>query len=261
MQAVIVLSAVLVGLFGIPSCDAAIGFNGCKSLFHKGFFPDQYQPSTPLCKLGVLAISYDNAMLNPAFSAYYVTPAEVKQDAGGRMSFYEDVELQNANVAQAPLSSQVFKAGYDRGHNAPSDVLSYNKTVQTQCYTMANIAPQISNFNRGVWAQLEADVRSYISSSNTALHIITGVGYQDRTKADRPYDNIAIPSYFFKVICDPKGKKSAGFYGENAANGGGTTTTFRTVKYIEDNIYGGQLIDASCNTGTVNPSDWWQFKK
>ena len=35
--------------------------------------------------------------------------------------------------------------------------------------------------------------------------------------------------------------------------------TFRTVKYIEENIYGGQLFDAACNTGTVDESKWWSF--
>eukprot|EP00759_Apiculatamorpha_spiralis_P050897 PhF_6_TR4969/c0_g1_i1/m.7040/K01173/ENDOG; endonuclease G, mitochondrial len=253
------LRVLLVVFLASYICEATIGFTGCKSLFYNGFIPYQSTPSTPLCKEGVIAVSYDNTMVNPAFSAYYVTPTEVKQDTGDRMSFYEDVELKNANVAQAPLSSQVFKSGYDRGHIAPSAILSYNKTVLKQCYSMANIAPQLANFNRGVWARLEGDVRSFINSTNTALFIITGVGYKNRNNVERPYDNIAIPSYFFKVLCDPKGKKSAGFYGENIAKGGGMTTTFRTVKYIEDNVYGGRLIDSSCNTGSVNPADWWKF--
>ena len=249
---------VLLPLLAHPAlCE--IGFANCTSLFFAGLVPFQFPAMTPMCKLGTVAVGYDTNMTNPGFVAYYVTPAEIKAEKGGRLSFNEDPDLLAANIHQAPVNSEIFGETWNRGHNCPSAIMSYDKSIQAEIYFMSNIAPQNGNFNQVSWANLEVHVRGFILNTSTALHIITGVGYMDRGLADRPYDNIAIPSYYYKVLCDPVGKKSVGFYGDNADGGGGQTYTFRTVQYIEKNIYGGQLFDASCNTNTVDQNQWWSF--
>ena len=208
----------------IAAVNADIGFGNCKSLFYKGFEPYQPSNATQLCKEGVLAIGYDNDMVNPAFTIAYTTPTEANSETGDRLSFKEDLDLQAANVWQAPVDSKVFgtATGYDRGHLTPSNIMSYNKTVLTQCYYMSNLSPQQFGFNRGVWSQLEGHVTDWIGA-NGPLFVVTGVGYKDRSKVQRPYDNVAIPDYFYKVISDPLHGNSAGFYGENVASGGGMT--------------------------------------
>ena len=53
--------------------------------------------------------------------------------------------------------------------------------------------------------------------------------------AQQRYDSIAIPDYFFKVICDHLSRKSAGFYAQNNVGNDKSALIYKSVKYIEDN--------------------------
>jgi DNA/RNA endonuclease G (NUC1) len=197
-------------------------------------------------------------MLTVGFSAYYVTPERVANLLPGRDAFYEDPDLQAMGVAQAPVDSHAFNESWNRGHCAPSHIMSWSTESKQSCYTMANIAPQGGKFNQQTWAALEDHVAEWIGSSGNSLHIITGVAYKDRSNPARTFDNVGVPDYYFKVLCDVAHGQSVGFYGHNLDIISEECHTPHPVSEVEA-LYGGALFPAVCNPNSLNASHWFTF--
>ena len=238
------------------AATASIGFSNCLNVFASGFIPDEPSGAKQICRDGKIAISYDVPMIDPAWSAYFITYDEASSEIPGRLSFYEDPDLQSLGVTQASVDSDAFNNSWNRGHLAPSHILSHTMDSKKATYTMANIAPQEGTFNQQTWNHFETDVFDWIVANKKSLYIVTGVAYHSRSSPRRTYDNIAVPDYYWKVICDLDGGRSAGFYGHNDHDG--IIDTFYSVKDVEA-IYGGALLPSACNTDTVNPTHWWSF--
>lgn len=241
----------------VAVATASVGFGNCTRSFPLDFIPDQPPGGQAICRDGAIAISYDVSMIDPAWSAYYITYEEASNEISGRLDFYADPDLKSLGIAQAPVDSDAFNTSWNRGHLAPSHINSYTKDTKKATYTMANIAPQEAIFNQQSWQKLENDVINWVLSTRSSLHIITGVAYKSRGNARRTYNNIAVPDYYFKVICDIDNRRSAGFFGDN--NVGGKIDRFHTV-YDVESIYGGRLFpEERCDTHHVNPTQWWTF--
>ena len=195
-------------------------------------------------------------MINPAYSAYYVTPEELKYTIPGRSDFYEDPDLRALGITQASYRSDAFNTSWNRGHLCPNHIMSFGEVAKHATFTMANVAPQAAYFNQHPWNMLESDVFDWIKD-NSALHMVTGVAYKDRSKARRTYDNISVPDYYFKVICDVEAGESAGFIGDTPAEEH-DAMRMTTVREVEK-IYGGWLLPGdACKIDSYDPSHWWE---
>ena len=91
-----------------------------------------------------------------------------------------------------------------------------------------------------------------------ALYIMTGVAYKDRREPSLSWDGVAVPAYFWKVLCEPVSGQAVGLYGTNKAYSEGTEV-YRPVADVEA-LYGGPLLppDGPCNRTAVDP-DFWRF--
>lgn len=106
---------------------------------------------------------------------------------------------------------------YDRGHLAPeSNRTSY--TASYHAFSLANMIPQISTVNRGVWKKVEQDIRKYSETSNNNIYILTGVVFNGKME-----NNMNIPSSMYKKVYEEKINKSWGYLVENKQN---TTVTY-----------------------------------
>ncbi len=63
--------------------------------------------------------------------------------------------------------------GYDRGHLAPSADFRWSKKALSESFFYSNMSPQLGNFNRLKWAELENWMRNYVEENNTSLIIVT----------------------------------------------------------------------------------------
>jgi hypothetical protein len=180
---------------------ASVGFSNCTSNLLNGYVPHQPTGAVQVCREGAIAISYDTVMINPAWSAYYITAQECDQTITGRLSFYQDPDLKALGVTQASVDSEVFSDAWNRGHVAPSQIMSYSKVAKKAAYTMANIAPQAATFNQQPWNRLEGYVYNFIKTKRRNLYTVTGVAYKNRANPIRNY-TIAVPDYYWKVLCD-----------------------------------------------------------
>ncbi|MFT7035662.1 MAG: endonuclease G [Cyclobacteriaceae bacterium] len=107
------------------------------------------------------------------------------------------------------------KSGYDRGHLAPAADFTWTKEGLDESFYMSNMSPQVPGFNRGIWKNLEGQVRTW-AMENHKLYIVTGPVVQKR--ADKIGKNkVSVPQYYYKAILDIQepGLKAIGFLMKN----------------------------------------------
>jgi len=109
--------------------------------------------------------------------------------------------------------------GYDRGHLAPSADFRWSEQALSESYYYSNISPQLPEFNRKLWAELESVLRYYVITHNVPLHIITMPILDDGlSKVERSINGVSIPEYFVKVAIDMENEQGIGFIMPNAEN-------------------------------------------
>lgn len=103
--------------------------------------------------------------------------------------------------------------GYDRGHLAPSADFRWSKKALSESYYYSNMSPQMPDFNRQKWADLEAIFREYITTnSETQLFVVTGpVLFDTLPKLERGKNKVTIPEFYYKVAVDLANNRAIGF--------------------------------------------------
>ena len=103
--------------------------------------------------------------------------------------------------------------GYDRGHLAPSADFRWSKKALSESYYYSNMSPQLPEFNRQKWADLEGILREYITShTETQLYVVTGpILYDTLPKLERGKNKVTIPEFYYKVALDLTNNKAIGF--------------------------------------------------
>lgn len=103
--------------------------------------------------------------------------------------------------------------GYDRGHLAPSADFRWSEKALSESYYYSNMTPQLPEFNREIWADLESFLRAYIyNNPNKDLYIITApVLTDDLPKQSRSVNNMSIPELHYKIAVDFEDEKGIAF--------------------------------------------------
>ncbi|RMF04377.1 MAG: DNA/RNA non-specific endonuclease, partial [Bacteroidetes bacterium] len=109
--------------------------------------------------------------------------------------------------------------GYDRGHLAPSADFRWSAQALSESYFYSNMSPQVADFNRGGWADLEAHLRGYVyDHPHSELYIVTGPLLTDSLAViERGVNKVSIPDTFFKVALDLRAGQAIGFLMPNRA--------------------------------------------
>lgn len=90
--------------------------------------------------------------------------------------------------------------GYDLGHLTPSNITSYDDTLNFHSFSLFNQAPQLAGFNRGKWSQLESKTIDLLLKQKTGATIITGVIYNNLKKEYLYKSRVKIPVSFYKIV-------------------------------------------------------------
>jgi DNA/RNA endonuclease G (NUC1) len=122
--------------------------------------------------------------------ACYFGAEDVERCARGDESagdpFHADATLERLSKPRLGIGAYS-GTGHDRGHLAPNQSFSGHICGAYQTFTMANMAPQLADLNRGLWADLEEQVLFWAVKEGP-LYVITGTMFT------------AFPAEKFKVI-------------------------------------------------------------
>ena len=134
--------------------------------------------------------AFDTETRCPSWVAYDLDPAEIVVTNRLAVPVVADPRVpESDNVADYVGS------GYDRGHLAPAADFNFSEDALRETYRFTNIAPQLPTFNRGEWANVEAEVRRL--GRGGRVHVLTYLEF-DPLVTNR-IGRVRVPSAFVKV--------------------------------------------------------------
>ena len=187
----------------------------CIGIYNNDEAPDilnaKLQPKTKELCYSAFAIIHSGISRTPLWSAEHLTRDSLRKKTKRSNDFYEEELLDNDERARL---SDYSHSGYDRGHMAPSADMP-TKLAQHECFTLANMVPQNSDSNRGIWAAIEHSTRA-MAKERGELYVITGPVFTTSTP-QRLKNRVLIPTKIYKAIYDPTTKKGAAYIIDNVS--------------------------------------------
>lgn len=155
-------------------------------------------PETAVYAYPGYTLEYAEEFEQARWVGYELTREEVTSTAAERTdNFKPDPAITTGSATDEDYR----KSGYDRGHLAPAADMKFSVEAMNTCFYYSNMSPQNASFNRGVWAALEAMVRTW-AVENGAVYVITGPVLTSPPYKTIGPDKVAVPAYFYKVILD-----------------------------------------------------------
>ncbi len=119
------------------------------------------------------------------------------------------------------LSTDYSSSGYDRGHMVPAGDFKCCQDLMNETFYMSNICPQVPDFNRGIWENIESRIRGW-SVRDEELYVVTGPVLSKGMKTIGRYNNVAVPRSFYKIVLyypkdNPKKARAIAFLLPNEA--------------------------------------------
>ena len=173
------------------------------------------RPGDEIIQHTAYTLCYSEGNEQAAWVAYVSTAAKTMGPHVARTNpFMEDPFVVTGSASHMDYEG----SGYDRGHLAPAEDMSWSETSMAESFYYSNMSPQLPAFNRGVWKRLEALVR-YWSVAYDSIYIVTGPVLTSGLPAIGP-DHVSVPEYFYKVVLryNGQGANAIGFILPNRAS-------------------------------------------
>lgn len=144
-------------------------------------------------------VSFNSKTHLPNWVAWELTADKTSGTAERKgKRFFKDPEIEGC-----PAHSDYTGSGYTRGHMAPAADMKWSEQAMYDCFTMANMCPQIQALNSGTWGKLENKCRDWVVR-DSAIIIIAGPVINPPVPDEFIGDiEVAVPRQFFKVILAP----------------------------------------------------------
>jgi endonuclease G, mitochondrial len=180
------------------------------------------QPGDAMIQHAALVLAYAEKFEQARWVAHMITSDVTSGTVFRTNDFRPDEKVITGSAVEEDYFLKKLKAdstweydgfGYDRGHLAPSADFRWSKTALSESYYYSNMSPQLADFNRGSWGDLEDAIRGYLySNSNASLYVVTGpVLNEGLAVIERGKNKVSIPAKYWKVVLDLANKKAIGF--------------------------------------------------
>lgn len=191
---------------------------GCPEHFANGQAPDIINQkltakSREVCYSG-FALKHSGITRTPLYAAEHLTRERILQGKGlkRQSQFHPDDNIPRSERAEL---RHYARSGYDRGHVAPSADM-FDLQSQFECFSLANMIPQVPENNRGPWEGIESAVRM-MAKSKGDIYVVTGPIYQG-TNIEQIGGAVMVPTKIFKAIYDPQRKEAGAYLIDNTAD-------------------------------------------
>lgn len=193
------------------------------------YWPEQHKE---LVRHSTFLLSYDTAHRQAEWVAYVLMREDLEQPV---VSF-SDRFVRDEKIAGRSAAHQDFTgSGYFPGHLIPPEDRAWSREVNAETYYMSNISPQAPQFNRGIWRELEENVRDWAKREGR-LFIVTGPVLNDEIGKVIGGNEVSVPKYFYKVLLDLEGseKKAIAFLIPNEKSDRPLEEYARSVREVEE---------------------------
>ncbi len=141
---------------------------------------------------------YDERHEQPAWVAYVLRNSYLERNVTREGNQFKPDEKVKTGSA---LPSDYTGSGYDRGHLAPAADFKFSQSALDETFFMSNISPQVPEFNRGIWSDLEQRVRFW-AKKEKQLYVVTGAVLRNGLPKIGKKNKISVPEQFYKIILD-----------------------------------------------------------
>jgi endonuclease G len=163
--------------------------------------------ATIICRSGYLTM-HDNQAKIPVWASYAINAQSALGCVERTNAFVADLSLPPSKRA---TPQDYAGTGYDQGHLVPDGDQSYNQQVEWESFLMSNMSPQLPNLNRGVWKQLESNVRAWAVQRNHTLIVIPGDIYDVAKSKKIGQNQVVVPLALFKIVIDTQTNEALAF--------------------------------------------------
>ena len=146
-------------------------------------------------------LSYNEKFEQAEWVAYELKKSYIRNNHFQRPFFVEDPKVTTGSADWRNYKN----SGYDKGHLCPAGDMDFDLEAYNDTFFTSNIAPQIHDFNDGVWNRLEQKVR-YWSVKYDGIYVVTG-GVLQNSLETIGKENVSVPKYFYKVLFSNSGNK------------------------------------------------------
>jgi endonuclease G len=209
------LAALLASLLSSPALAA---HTGCPEHFANGEAPDLINRkldsrSREVCYSGY-ALKHSGVTRTPLYAAEHLTRERLMQGKGLKRhnNFHPDDNIPAAERAEL---RHYARSGYDRGHVAPSADM-FDMQSQYECFSLANMMPQVPENNRGPWEGIESSVRK-MAQERGDLYVVTGPIFRGE-RVQRIGGAVLVPTSMFKAVYDPRRQEAGAYLIDNSAD-------------------------------------------
>ncbi len=182
------------------------------------------EPGEELVEHSALALVYDEEHEQAKWVAHVIAPDITTGRVTRSNDFRPDPLVASGTAVEKdyflkylqPDSTYVYDGyGYDRGHLAPSADFRWSAQALSESYYYSNMSPQLPEFNREIWADLENALRGYLyRNTDCQLYVVTGPYFKPGLTrvVERSANRVAIPDAFWKVVVDLQHERAIGFW-------------------------------------------------
>jgi endonuclease G, mitochondrial len=163
-----------------------------------------------------MSLCYNEQHEQPTWVMHVVLPAV----EFGNVSRTDDFRVDPKVTTGSAERKDYWKSGYDRGHLAPSADFRWSEKAVSESFFYSNMSPQLPEFNRQSWSDLEAWVRRYVGDFQEPVFVVTGGILNDDGLAKLGPNEVTIPKRYYKVVLDLYGdeRKGIAFVMNNGVN-------------------------------------------
>lgn len=169
----------------------------------------------------LMSLVYSEAHEQAKWVAHVISPDIISGTASRSNDFRKDPKVATGTAVEEDYFLRITNKkgkpdydgfGWDRGHLAPSADFKWSAKALSESYFYSNMAPQIPDFNRKSWADLEKSLRDYVYREKVPLYVVTGgILTDDLPVIERSIQKVAIPNFFWKVAIDLVNKRGIAF--------------------------------------------------
>ncbi|MFP4293193.1 MAG: DNA/RNA non-specific endonuclease [Cyclobacteriaceae bacterium] len=141
-------------------------------------------------------LSYVETHEQAEWVAYELTDQEVLGREERSDDFREDPKVNSGSASP----KDYYRSGYDRGHLAPAGDMKFSDEAMSESFYMSNMSPQKPAFNRGIWRELEEQVRDW-ATENGSLYVVTGPIF-GKSRKKLGDNKVTVPEAYYKVLLD-----------------------------------------------------------
>lgn len=146
------------------------------------------------------ALCYRESYEQAEWSAYCLTSEELAKNAARSNDFRPDPEISTGSASLADYR----KSSYDRGHLSPAADFAFDEQAMSETFFMSNMSPQAGGFNRGIWKDLEAQVRVWARLFGR-VYVVSGPILEKPAAEYKAIgeNRVAVPEFYYKVLLAP----------------------------------------------------------